>query len=56
LFLAMIHGRLGHAEEARRMLEKADRWIAEADQAPSKAEQAGPRWSNLTEKPLVLLA
>jgi hypothetical protein len=55
LFLAMIHSGLGHTSEASRLLQQADRWIVEADQAPSGAEQGGPRWSNLTEKPLILL-
>jgi WD40 repeat protein/tetratricopeptide (TPR) repeat protein/tRNA A-37 threonylcarbamoyl transferase component Bud32 len=31
LFLAMIHHRLGHADQARRHLEKGVRWIEEAD-------------------------
>jgi tetratricopeptide (TPR) repeat protein len=55
LFLAMIHSGLGHTSEARRLLQRADRWIVEADQAPSGAEKEGPRWSNLTEKPIILL-
>jgi tetratricopeptide (TPR) repeat protein len=32
LFLAMTHHRLGHGEEARECLDKAKRWIAEANQ------------------------
>lgn len=55
LFLAMIHSGLGHTSEASRLLQQAGRWIVEADQAPSGAEQGGPRWSNLTEKPLIFL-
>jgi tetratricopeptide (TPR) repeat protein len=55
LFLAMIHSRLGHTSEARRLLQQADQWIREADKAPSGTEKEGPRWSNLTEKPTILL-
>jgi tetratricopeptide (TPR) repeat protein len=55
LFLAMIHSQLGHTSEARRCLQQADQWIVEADQAPSGAEQGSRRWSNMTEKPLILL-
>ena len=55
LFLAMIHSRLGHTSEARRCLQQADEWIVEADKAPSGTEKEGPRWSNLVEKPTILL-
>jgi WD40 repeat protein/tetratricopeptide (TPR) repeat protein len=55
LFLAMIHGRLGHPSEARRLLQQADHWITEADKAPSGTEEEGPRWNNLTERPTTLL-
>jgi len=55
LFLAMIHSRLGHTSEARRLFQQADQWIVEADEAPSGTEKEGPRWSNLTEKPTILL-
>jgi hypothetical protein len=55
LFLAMVHGRLGHAEEARRMLEKADRWIAEVDRATQSSGGTGPRWSNEFEGPTIRL-
>ena len=51
----MIHSRLGRTSEARRCLQQADRWIIEADQAPSGAEHEGPRWIDLTEKPTILL-
>jgi hypothetical protein len=51
----MIHSGLGHTSEARRSLQQADQWIAKADNAPSGTEQEGPRWSNLTEKPTILL-
>ena len=55
LFLAMIHSRLGQTSEARRLLEQADQWIVEADKAPSGTEREGARWSDLTEKPTILL-
>jgi tetratricopeptide (TPR) repeat protein len=55
LFLAMIHSRLGQPSEARRFLEQADEWITEADKAPSGTEQKGPRWTDLTERPTILL-
>jgi tetratricopeptide (TPR) repeat protein len=55
LFLAMIQSRLGHTSEARRSLQQADQWIAEADKAPSGTENEGPRWGDLTEKPAILL-
>jgi tetratricopeptide (TPR) repeat protein len=55
LFLAMIHGRLGQGSEARRFLEHADGWIVAADAAPPATRGEGPRWSNLTEKPTILL-
>jgi tetratricopeptide (TPR) repeat protein len=54
LFLAMIHGGLGHTSQGRRLLEQADQWIAEAEKAASGTEE-GPRWSNLTERPTTLL-
>jgi tetratricopeptide (TPR) repeat protein len=55
LFLAMIHSRLGHTSEARQFLQRADQWIVEADKSPPGNEKAGPRWSNPTEKPTILL-
>jgi WD40 repeat protein len=55
LFLVMIHSRLGHPSEARRLLQQADQWITEADKAPLGTENEGPRWSNLTERPTTLL-
>src|SRR5262249_8842129 len=55
LFLAMIHSGLGQTSEARRSLEQAEQWIAEADKAPSGTEKGGARWANLTEKMTVLL-
>jgi hypothetical protein len=55
LFLAMIHGRLGRGSEARRLLQEVDRWITEADKAPSGTDQDGPRWNDATEKPTILL-
>jgi tetratricopeptide (TPR) repeat protein len=55
LFLAMIHGRLGHAEEARRMLEEADRWIAEVDRATQDSGGTGPSWPNEFGGPTIRL-
>jgi WD40 repeat protein/serine/threonine protein kinase/tetratricopeptide (TPR) repeat protein len=55
LFLAMIHGGLGHPSEARRLLQQAEEWITEADKAPSGTEEEGPRWNNLTDRPTTLL-
>jgi tetratricopeptide (TPR) repeat protein len=55
LFLAMIHSGLGHTKEARRLFQQADKWIIEADKAPSGTEKAGPHWINLTERPTTLL-
>jgi hypothetical protein len=55
LFSAMIHGGLGHDGEARRLLDQADQWIAEADKAPVGTENDVPRWSTLFAKPVVLL-
>ena len=50
----MIHSGLGHDGEARRLLDQADQWMAEADKAPPGTEKV-PRWSSLFEKPVVLL-
>jgi tetratricopeptide (TPR) repeat protein len=55
LLLAMIRSGLGQPSEARRLLQQADRWILTADNAPSGTEKEGPHWSNLTEKPTILL-
>jgi tetratricopeptide (TPR) repeat protein len=55
VFLAMIHIGLGRPSEARRLLQQADQWITEADKAMSGTQEEGPRWSNLTEKPVTLL-
>jgi hypothetical protein len=35
--------------------QQADEWIIEADKPPSATEDEGPRWSDLTEKPTILL-
>ena len=51
-FLAMIHSRLGHAAEARRMLENADHWMAEADKLPPRTVGIitdGPQWQTVLE-------
>ena len=55
LLLAMIHSRLGHTSEARRLLQQAEQWIVEADNAPSGTETEGAHWSSLTEKPTIRL-
>jgi hypothetical protein len=55
LSLAMIHGPLGRPSEALRLLEQADRWITEADKAPSATEGEGYYWSGLTERPTILV-
>jgi hypothetical protein len=55
LLLAMIHSRLGHTSEARRLLQQADQWIVQADKVPSGTEEEGAHWINLTEKPTILL-
>jgi WD40 repeat protein/tetratricopeptide (TPR) repeat protein len=55
LLLAMIHSGLGHDDESRRLLDRADQWIAAADKAPVGTENDVPRWSSLFEKPVVLL-
>jgi hypothetical protein len=51
----MIHSRLGHTSEARRLLQQADQWIVEANNTPWGAEKEGAYWRNLTEKPTILL-
>jgi WD40 repeat protein/serine/threonine protein kinase/tetratricopeptide (TPR) repeat protein len=47
LFLAMIHGRLQHPDEARRMLALANQWIKDTEAAKS--------WDGEIEKPTILL-
>src|SRR5262249_22644272 len=51
LFLAMIHKRLGNAQEAKQCMEKAARWIEEANRPaqPSKTEKRAT-WSHWTER------
>lgn len=39
LFLAMIHHKLGHAEEARQNLNKAVKWIEQANRQPTAATE-----------------
>jgi tetratricopeptide (TPR) repeat protein len=55
LFLAMISSGQGHTIEARRLLDQADQWIAEADKAPPGTENDGPRWNSVIEKPVIRL-
>jgi WD40 repeat protein/serine/threonine protein kinase/tetratricopeptide (TPR) repeat protein len=56
LFLAMIHVRLGHPDQARQLLAQADQWIASADQRkPSPDGEAQSGWSDEFERPTILL-
>ena len=56
LFLAMIHSRLGHADEAARTLEEAADWIVEADTARRrKGEGSARAGTSLFEAPLTRL-
>jgi hypothetical protein len=45
LFLAMAHHRLGHADEAKRWLDKAGKWIDENTKEKPKDGAAGPSLS-----------
>src|SRR5262249_57318677 len=57
-FLAMAHHRLGHAEEARRCLVEAARWIDEANRVQvDDPTTLGPTWGHWDESvvyPLLL--
>jgi serine/threonine protein kinase len=57
-FLAMAHHRLGHAEEARRCLVEAARWIDEANRVqlddPSTLGPTWGAWHELIVYPLLL--
>jgi WD40 repeat protein/serine/threonine protein kinase/tetratricopeptide (TPR) repeat protein len=55
LLLAMIHSRLGHTSEARRLLQRADQWIVEAANAPLGREMEGLRWNEPSTKPTFVL-
>jgi WD40 repeat protein/tetratricopeptide (TPR) repeat protein len=58
LFSAMIYSRLGQSTDARRQLEKAREWIAEADKLPTATRQTDssrPQWQSLLEQHLVRL-
>jgi hypothetical protein len=44
-FLALAHARLGQLDEARRCLEKADRWLADADRDVAAETVGFPRRS-----------
>jgi tetratricopeptide (TPR) repeat protein len=57
LFLAMIHSRLGHPDESRQMLARADDWIANADHQskPGIDRQGQSEWGDACEKPTTLL-
>ena len=49
-FLAMCHARLGHDQIARQFLERANRWIDEADRAPTGCGAEHPSWTNSFEQ------
>jgi tetratricopeptide (TPR) repeat protein len=50
-FLAMAHYRLGHADDARRMLANAAAWIDKADHRdPNDLSGSGPSWGGWDEK------
>jgi len=50
LFLAMAHQRLGHAEEARKWLDRAGRWIDQADKdRPREAAVVPHGWQGRLE-------
>jgi tetratricopeptide (TPR) repeat protein len=57
-FLAMAHHRLGHADEARRCLSEAARWIEEANRHegddPSGTQPVWGGWNELAVYPLLL--
>ncbi len=53
LFQAMAHARLGHADEARRLLDRANRRMAEADRQPSFGGD-GRQWYNRLIAPLTV--
>jgi hypothetical protein len=56
-FLAMAHHRLGHAEEARRCLVEAARWIDEANREkhddPTSPRPAWGGWYQAVVYPLL---
>jgi WD40 repeat protein/tetratricopeptide (TPR) repeat protein len=56
LFLAMIHSKLGHLDQAREMLVQADQWIANADERkPGTNGETQTGWSDEFERPTTLL-
>jgi WD40 repeat protein/serine/threonine protein kinase/tetratricopeptide (TPR) repeat protein len=55
LLLAMIHNRLAHASDARRLLQQADQWIVEADIAPPGTQRDGPSWRSVTDRTAIML-
>jgi tetratricopeptide (TPR) repeat protein len=55
LLLAMIHNRLAHTSDARRLLQETDQWIAEADKAPPGTPNEGPSWRSVTQRPAIML-
>lgn len=49
-FLAMAHHRLGHADDARRCLAEARRWIDAATHASADLSSVQPAWGGWYEK------
>jgi tetratricopeptide (TPR) repeat protein len=56
LLLAMIHGSLGHRDEARRIFSQADQWITQAD-AARQGNGGDPQsgWNNELERSAILV-
>jgi hypothetical protein len=52
-FLATAHHHLGHAEEARRWLEKAVRWLDQADWFRPPDVGVSPTWPERLEARLL---
>jgi tetratricopeptide (TPR) repeat protein len=54
LFMALVHKRLGHTEEARDCLNRATRWLAVVGPSgPKGADKPEPRWENWQEEVIV---
>ena len=49
-FLAMCHAHRGHDQMARQFLERANRWIEEADRARIGYRGERPFWTNAYEE------
>jgi WD40 repeat protein/tetratricopeptide (TPR) repeat protein len=57
LFRAMIHSRLGHAGEARRLLADADRWLEEAERSTPSTQSSSnqPDWQMVMDQQMTHL-